>query len=161
MIVSERLKAWTKDRSAQGATQASIDRFGSDWNRGPVHRRFDDAMASLPPIFTAEQVAETVRSLFADHAWVDILVSGLADRMREDPFFEPPFRSLNSDLSAGLLVFEDEKVSIAISVTSALQVAVQKNRPRGATSVSFSGQLNVLKFVKTAGVTLSFWEAPR
>jgi hypothetical protein len=160
MIVGDALKAWTKDRAGQRATQARIDGFGSDWDHGPVHRRFDEAMASLPPTPTAEQVAETVRSLFADHAWVDLLVSALADRMREDPFFEPPFRSLNSDLSAGLLVFEDEKVSIAIAVTRPLQVAVQKNRSRGATSVGFSGQLNLLKFVKAGGATLSFWEAP-
>src|SRR5436190_23570482 len=101
MIVSERLKAWTKDRSAQGATQASIDRFGSDWNREPVHRRFDDAMASLPPIFTDEQVAETVRILCADHAWVDILVACLSGRMHVYTFFDPPLRSCDSDLSSG------------------------------------------------------------
>jgi hypothetical protein len=160
MIVGDVLKTWTSDRAAQRATQASVDAFGRDWDRGPIHRRFDDAMASLPATATAEDVAATVRPLFADHGWVDLLVSGLAGKMREDPFFDPPFRNLNSDVSAGLLVFEDEKVSIAVSVTSAQQLAARKNRPRGATSVGFSGQLNLLKFIKAGGATLSFWEAP-
>ena len=160
MIVGEALKAWTQDRAAQRETQASIDGFRNDWGLGPIHRRFDDAMASLPASPTAEQVAGTVRTLFADHSWVDTLVSALAGEMSADPFFDPPFRSLNSEIHAGLLIYEDEHVSIAAGVTSALQLAHKKDRPRGPTSVGFSGQLNVLKFVKAGDATLSFWEAP-
>jgi hypothetical protein len=160
MIVGNALKAWTKDRAAQRETQKSVDAFGHDWGFGPVHRRFDDIMASLPTPFTAEAIAEAVSSLFADEGWVDTLIATLAEKMRADPFFDPPFRNLNSDIHAGLLVFEDEKVSIAAGVTTALQMAVKKNRPRGATSVGFSGQLGVYRFVKSGGATLSFWEAP-
>jgi hypothetical protein len=161
MIVSEALKARSLDRTAQRQTQASVDAFRKDWSRGPIHCRFDDTMASLPPDATAEQVAEAVRTLFADTGWVDALVSALAAQMLADPFFDPPFRNLISDVHAGLLVYEDERISVAASVTSALQLAHKKNRPRGATSVGFSGQVNVLKFVKAGGALLSFWEAPR
>ncbi len=160
MIVRETLKTWTEDRAAQRATQAAIDGFGADWSQGPIHRRFDDIMASLPRDCTAAQVAATLQTLFSDHAWIDVLVADLANRMREDPFFAPPFRSLNNDVHAGLLVYEDDKVSIAAGVTSALQLATRKNRPRGATSVGFSGQLTLLKFIKSGGARLSFWEAP-
>ncbi|HTU12456.1 MAG TPA: HEAT repeat domain-containing protein [Allosphingosinicella sp.] len=161
MIVSDALKAWIGNRDAQRETQASVDAFGHDWGLGPIHRRFDDAMASLPASASAEQVADVVRLLFADHGWVDVLVSSLARKMRADPYFDPPFRNLNSDAHAGLLVFEDAKVSIAAGVTGALQLAAKKDRPRGAASVNFSGQLNVLNFVRAGGATLSFWEAPR
>ncbi|HYD11503.1 MAG TPA: HEAT repeat domain-containing protein [Allosphingosinicella sp.] len=160
MIVGEELKAWTRDRDAQRVTRADVDAFAQDWNRGPVHRRLEDAMASLPVPTTAAQVAEAVSALFADHDWVDELVAALARRMQADPFFDPPFRNLSTDLHAGLLVFEDERVSIAVGVTSALQMAVRKNQPRGATSVGFNGQLGVYRFVKAGGATLSFWEAP-
>ena len=160
MIVGEELKAWTRDRAAQRATQARVDAFGHDWNRGPVHRRFDDAMASLPETAGAAQVAETVRSLFADDSWVDALVGSLARRMQADPFFDPPFRNLNTDIHAGLLVFEDDRVSIAAGVTTALQMAAKKDRPRAAASVGFSGQLGVFRFLRAGGATLSFWEAP-
>jgi hypothetical protein len=160
MIVGEKLKAWTEDRAAQRETQQAVDAFGHDWDLGPVHRRFDAAMASLPAPVTAERVADAVSILFADESWVEVLISSLADRMRADPFFEPPFRNLSNDVHSGLLVFEDEKVSIAAGVTTALQMAAKKNRARGATSIGFSGQLGVYRFVKSGGATLSFWEAP-
>jgi HEAT repeats len=160
MNVGDALKAWTSDRAAQRETQAAIDAFGRDWGLGAVHRRFDAVMASLPAPVTAETVAAAVANLFADAGWVDTLVASLADRMQADPFFDPPFRNLNSDVHSGLLVFEDEKVSIAAGVTSALQMAAKKNRARGATSVGFSGQLSVYRFVKAGGAILSFWEAP-
>lgn len=160
MIVGEALRAWTRDRAAQRVTQADVDKFGHDWGRGPIHRNFDEAMAALPASPTADQVAEAIGRLFADDSWVDELVASLARKMLADPYFDPPFRNLNTEVSSGLLVFEDERVSIAVSVTSALQLAARKDRPRGATSVGFSGQVNVLKFVKAGGAALSFWEAP-
>jgi hypothetical protein len=160
MIVGEKLKAWTEDRAAQRETQQAVDAFGHDWDLGPVHRRFDAAMASLPAPVTAGRVADAVSILFADESWVEVLISSLADRMRADPFFEPPFRNLSNDVHSGLLVFEDEKVSIAAGVTTALQMAAKKNRARGATSIGFSGQLGVYRFLKSGGATLSFWEAP-
>src|ERR1044072_2468344 len=120
MIVSEALKTWTGDRAAQRETQRTIVAFAHDWGRGPVHRRFDEIMAALPVPTTAEAVADAVAALFADDAWVDALVIGLAAKMQADPFFDPPFRNLSSDLHSGLLVFEDERVSIAAGVTNAL-----------------------------------------
>jgi HEAT repeats len=160
MIVGEALKTWTGNLDAQRETQREIDTFAHEWGLGPVHSRFDDVMASLPAPVTAGIVAEAVAALFADASWVDALVAGLADRMRADPFFDPPFRNLSNDLHSGLLVFEDEKVSIAAGVTSALQMAVKKNNARGGASIAFSGQMGVYRFVKSGGATLSFWEAP-
>ena len=160
MIVGEALKAWTSNLDGQRETQRAVDLFAEQWGRGPVHRRFDDVMASLPAPVTAEAVAATVALLFADESWIDALVSGLAEQMRADPFFNPPFRNLSNDLHTGLLVFEDEKVSITAGVTSAAQMAAKKDRPRGAASIGFSGQIGVYRFVKSGGATLSFWEAP-
>lgn len=160
MIVGETLKTWTRDHAAQREAQRAVDAFATTWGMGPVHRRFDDAMASLPAPVTAETVANAVAALFADERWVDALVSGLAEQMRADPFFDPPFRNLTNDLHTGLLVFEDEKVSIAAGVTSALQMAVKKNNARGRASIGFSGQMGVYRFLKAGGATLSFWDAP-
>jgi hypothetical protein len=160
MIVSDALRTWTRDHAAQREAQRSVDAFASTWGSGPVHGRFDDAMASLPAPATAEAVANAVAGLFADESWIDALVSGLAEQMRADPFFNPPFRNLSNDLHTGLLVFEDEKVSIAAGVTSAVQMAVKKNNARGGASIAFSGQMGVYRFLKAGGATLSFWEAP-
>src|SRR5205085_5819124 len=138
------------DRAAQRETRVRVDDFARAWDAGPVHSRFAAAMAAIAAP-TAETVADSVCTLFADDAWLDTLIAALVERMRADPWFDPPFRGLNSGLHSGMLVFEDEKVSIAAGVTSALQLAAIKNQPRDATSISFSGQMAVLKFIRSGG----------
>jgi hypothetical protein len=160
MIVGKDLETWLADRLRQRATQADIHAFGRDWDLGPVHRRFDEAFAAVAAP-TAEKVAEAASALFADDRWIDALIDDLAAKMREDPFFDPPFRHLTSGVHCGLLVYENDKLSISAGVSGAAQLAARKNRPRGPTSVAFPGQLNVLKFVRAGGARLSFWEAPR
>jgi len=159
MTVGQDLDAWLADRGKQRRTKQAIDRFALDWGRGPIQRRFDRAMAALPEQ-SAEAVAEAARALFADDAWIGTLIDGLAGQLRADPFFEPPFRTINSDISSGLIVFEDDRVSIALGVTGVAQLAAKKNARRGATSIGFTGRMTVLKFVRAGGALLSFWEAP-
>jgi HEAT repeat protein len=102
-----------------------------------------------------------VRPLLADDCWVDILIEGLVARLRADPFFLPPLTPLHNDVHHGLLVYEDDKVQISLGVSGAHQLAAKKSGPRGATSVGFTGQVAMLKFVRSGGALLSFWEAPR
>jgi hypothetical protein len=160
MTVEREIQDWLANRDRQRRTVRAIDDYAREWARGPVHQRFDEALAALPEQ-SAEAVADAVRALFADDGWVDALIDGLALQLRCDPFFEPPFRTINSDIHSGLLVFEDERVSIAAGVTRAAQLAAKKNAGRGATSIGFTGQLTVFKFIKAGGASISFWEAPR
>jgi hypothetical protein len=67
---------------------------------------------------------------------------------------------MNSDIHVGLIAFEDERMSIAAGVTRVSDLAAKKSARRGATSVAFSGRVNVLKFVKGGGARISLWEAP-
>lgn len=159
MTIERELQDWLGDRARQRRTRRAIDDYAGDWRRGPVYQRFDRAIAALPAQ-TAEAVADTVRALFADDGWVETLLDGLAERLRDDPFFEPPFRTINSNVHSGLLVFEDERVSIAAGVTGIAQLAAKRNAKRGATSIGFTGQVGVIKFLRAGGARLSFWEAP-
>jgi len=159
MIVGKDLEAWLADRLRQRATQAAIDDFARAWRGGPVHRHFDEALAGLPEQ-SAEAIVEAMRGLFADHGWVDALIDGLAGAMAGDPFLEPPFPAVNSDVHNGLLVFEDPRVSIAVGVSAASQLAAKKSGPRGPTSIGFTGQMTVLKFLRGGDALLSIWEAP-
>jgi hypothetical protein len=160
MIVSEALKAWQGNRDAQRESQRAIDDFAHEWGLGPVHQGIGRTMASLPAPVTAETVALAAAALFADESWVDTLIAAVVTRMRADPFFDPPFSTLGSEIHTGLLVFENERVSIAAGVTSALQMAAKKNQAGGARSIGFTGQVGVYRFVKAGGATLSFWEVP-
>lgn len=159
MIVGEELQRWTGDRDAQRRTRTATDAFADAWNCGPVHARFDAVMGGVADR-GADSVAAAVATLFADDAWVDALIGGLADAMRRDCYFEPPFRHLSSDIHRGLLVFEDDSVSIGAGVSRAGQLAAKKSGTRGKLSISFSGQLTLFKFVKAGGARLSLWEAP-
>ncbi len=159
MTVEPELQDWLAVPARQCRTMQAIDDYARDWGRGPVHRRFEEAIAALPAQ-TAEAVADAVRALFADDGWVETLLDGLAERLRRDPFFEPPFRTINSDIHSGLLVFEDERMWIAAGVTGVPRLAAKKSAKRGATSVGFTGQVGVVKFVRAGGARISFWEAP-
>jgi hypothetical protein len=114
----------------------------------------------LVTVADAAHVAEAVCRLFEKHEWVDELIEALAQQIRRDPFFVPPFRHINSDVHQGLIVYEDTLVSVAVGVSGAGQLAAKKSVPRGPTSIAFSGQMGVLKFVRSGGARLSFWEAP-
>jgi hypothetical protein len=160
MIVGKDLETWLADKSRQCRTQAAVDGFARAWRSGPIHRQFDDALTGLPEQ-SAEAIAEAMRGLFADHRWVGRLIDRLARALGDDPFFDPPFPVVNSDIHNGLLVFQDPRVSIVAGVSGAAQLAAKKNGPRGPTSVSFTGQMAVVKFVHAGDALLSFWEAPR
>lgn len=158
MIVGEDLRLWIEDRDRQRMTSAAIEAARADWRTGPVHQHFDALMKGLKRK-TAATVAEAYWTLFANDAWVDVLVDRLATPMRADPFFQPPFPMLTSEINSGLLVFEDDHVMVTASVSRAGQLAVKKSGARGPGSINFSGQVNILKFVKAGDATLSFWEA--
>jgi hypothetical protein len=160
MIADEKLAEWVNGPSQTRRSQARIDAFAETWNHGPGNRKIASALGALTDP-TVEQVADALGKLFSESGWADMLIRSLADEMRRDPFFVPPFRHLNSDVHQGLVIYEDDKASIAIGVTGAAQLAAKKSGHRGATSVHFSGQVSLLKFVRSGGARLSFWEAPR
>lgn len=160
MIFDEALSDWTRDRRRHRQTERDIAAYAEDWNQGSSNRRIAAAMAGVAEP-TAEGVVDAVRALFDEEDWAAALIDSLTDEMRRDPFFVPPFRHINSDVHQGLIVYEDERVSIAAGVSAAAQLAAKKNITRGATSIGFSGQVGVLKFVKAGGARLSFWQAPR
>lgn len=159
MAAGKHLHVWLADRERQRRTQRAAGAFAHGWKRGAVHQGFDRAMADLPEQ-SAEAAVEAVRALFVDDSWIGTLIDRLAAELCSDPFFEPPFGRLNSDIHSGLILFEDERVSIAAGVADAVQLAAKKTARRGATSVGFSGRVTVIKFVKAGGARLSLWEAP-
>ena len=159
-MMRDELQSWLADRSRQQRAQRASDGFAREWDRGPVQQRLDRAMAALPEQ-SAEAVAAAMRTLFADDGWIEVLIDRLATQLSVDPFFEPPFRALNSDIHSGLILFEDERVTIAAGVGHAAELAARKSGKRGATSVGFTGRVTVLKFVRAGAGRISLWEAPR
>jgi hypothetical protein len=129
MIIGRELRTWVENREGQRLTRLAAQALADRWAEGPVHQAFARAMAAIPAR-TAEAVGEAMRTLFANDFWVDQLIDTLAETMRRDPYFEPPFRHLNSALHAGLVVYEDDLVSVAAGVGSVTQLAARKRSPR-------------------------------
>ena len=160
MIVGTELRAWCQDKEAQAAARAQADALTTDWNQGSSHCRFLEAMAGLVAP-SAEAVAAKLVEMFRDGQWLDELVGKLADALRQNPFFEAPFRHTSSEVHNGLIVFEDQYVSIGAGVTSVASLAEKKRQRGRRASIAFSGQVEIFKFVKAGQARLSFWEAPR
>jgi hypothetical protein len=159
MIVGPELAAWIGDGERQRQTQSGIDSLAREWRLGPVHQRFTAAMADLPAE-SSSAVSTAVTALFADDVWVERLIDTLTSALRDDPYFEPPFSSVSSEIHSGILVYEDRHVSIAAGVTTAEALAAKKDVERQAISINFTGFVSVLKFVSAGDAYLSFWEAP-
>lgn len=151
---------WLNDRERHLASRVAADELATLWAEGPAHRSLSATFARVHGQ-PADQVVAATRRLFAQERWVESLVADIAAAMRRDPFFEPPFRHINSDIHSGLIVFEDESVSIAVGVTDLCRLAAKKTQPRAGASIAFSGQIDVIKFVRSGGARLAFWEAPR
>lgn len=156
---AQTLEHWLADRTAQRGTQRRSDDFALRWARDPVHARFDAAMSALP-IKTAKAVADSVAALFADDDWLDILIDTLVDDLSADPYFEPPFSSIGTEVHQGLIVFEDPRLRIAAGTTAIGPLAAKKSRPRGKTSVGLTGRMGVFKFLRAGEARISLWEAP-
>lgn len=158
MIVGHEFAQWLGDKDRQNHAYIEGRRFAEQWLRGPVHRRIADAFDGADR--GAEAIAKQAARLFADDGWVGKLLTNFAEPLRRNPWFEPHFPAINSDVHNGLIVYENENVTVAAGVTRLDQLAAKKNGPRGAASIGFTGQLTVLKFVRAGGACLSFWEAP-
>ncbi|MGQ0660618.1 HEAT repeat domain-containing protein [Sphingosinicella sp.] len=157
MIIDAELRGWLDDRVAHRTMDAAARRFAHDWSGSSPHLDFDAVMAALGEA-DAETFAEAARALLADEAWVDALVARLAAEMRTNACFEPPFRALRSDIHSGLLVYEDDHLTIAAGVSRLSPLAERKQIGKGKGSIQFSGQIGVLRFLKAGGLSLAFWE---
>ena len=158
MIIDADLKAWLADRAAHRRCDSDAFSFGREWGETAPHRDFDAAMAALPAGATAETVAAAAQALLGDQAWLDGLIARLAVAMWDNIWFEPPFRALHTDIHTGLLVYEDDHLTIAAGVSKLASLARRKQAGRGKGSINFTGQVSVLSFLKAGGVRMAFWE---
>ena len=160
MKVGPELGQWLDGKDAQRRARSEADRFAAAWNSGPIYKLFSDATAGVEPP-TPESVAAALAPLFSQARVIEAVVDALAEPLRQDPFFQPAFRHLDSEIHRGLVLFEDDRVSIAAGVTSIARLAEKKRRTNGRGSIAFSGQVELLHFIKSGGARLSLWEAPR
>ena len=159
MRVGPELREWLDDGEKQRLARAQADAFATRWNESSVEEFFGPALSQLQGS-SAETIAAATRELFAEDKVLDALVARLAEALRANPFLEPSFRHFNSEIHNGLILYEDDNVSVAAGVTNLVSLAEKKGRHSGG-AIAFSGQVEIFKFVRAGRARLSLWEAPR
>ncbi|WP_114952175.1 HEAT repeat domain-containing protein [Sphingosinicella terrae] len=159
MIVGPELRRWAGDKQAQRRSRDASDAFAEAWNEGAVSRALRSAMADLPDR-SAPSVARSIQSLFADSGWIGDVIDALAAAALVDPYFVPPFRKLTGEVNSGLLVYEDDLVSLACATVDISGLAAKRSAGGRKASIHFSGQVELFKFLDAGRARLRFWSIP-
>lgn len=96
-----------------------------------------------------------------------IATPGLAERLirrlivcqRRDHHFEPPFRTIDGDAHHGLLLIEDRRAQVALSLIPIDQLAARKLAIGGRGSIGFTGERTLFRILRPGGARLSLWRA--
>lgn len=94
-------------------------------------------------------------ALLAEPAWVGGVLTPLLDALRADPWFEPPFRTSRDALRTGIVLLDDEAVSIAMTITFADAL---RQLPPPATVV-MSGRVTLTRYVRGGNARMRRWQA--
>lgn len=160
MIPGAALTAWLADGEAQERTSGLIHAAARRWSAEPLVAELNRAL-----IETSERTTEALlgiaRRFMDDEAGLRSAIQALLADCRDDPFFRPPFHPIRSELQDSLLLCFHRDLFISLGVTRVSQLAAKKTGRRGGASINFSGFPTVLRFVRSGGATLSFWEAPQ
>ncbi|WP_423606100.1 hypothetical protein [Sphingomonas sp. MS122] len=100
-----------------------------------------------------ELIAGQAATLLADPLWVETLLAPLIAAFRDDPWFEPPFRTSRDRLRTGIVLLDSEVVSIAATVISADAL---RQLPVPATVV-VPGRVTLTRYVRGGEARMRRW----
>ena len=89
------------------------------------------------------------------------MLRDLIAECKADPFFRPPFHPLSSEVHHSLLLYHHPDLSVSLGVTG-VEMLASKKLARGGNhaSINFTGFTTLIRFLKSGGATVSFWEIP-
>ena len=117
--------------------------------------RASDPYRALADAFARGDAEANAARVLADDAWVGSLIAPLVGALRDDPWFEPPFRVARDGLKIGAILFECEAVSLVVSVLSADALAALPP----TRTVVVPGRLTLTRYVRSGGARLRLWDA--
>lgn len=139
------------DRAALAAAAARSARVAATHADHPVNRMLQAAFAGND-VATLADVAERV---LARADWVIDLLAPLIAEMRADPLFEPPVEAQRDALRFSTVLFDRPNVTITATALSADALAVAGV----ARSVTISGRVSVIRYVRGGGARRRLWTA--
>ena len=158
MFVTKELRGWFTDPAAIADTAARIEAVARDGDSTALGRMSDEF--DTAEVRSAEVVLDLARRFMADETAVKDCLAAAVTAAREDCFFRPPLRALENDVRWGLVLFRRQSLAIQLAVMSAEHLAIKRASRTGPSSIIFSGQRSIFRFLEAGGATLSFWEAP-
>jgi len=159
MIAGEALSAWLDDREAQRGTDERIQAAARRWSADPSVVRLHRDVVEAPER-TPESLFAAARRFMDETAALEALIGGMIADCRADPFFRPPFHPVASEVQDSLLLYNHPDLFVSLGVTGVDLLGAKKHRRKGPASINFTGFPTLMRFVRSGGATLSFWEAP-
>lgn len=160
MIPGPALAAWIADSEAQQRSQARVEACAAKWGDHPIMAQIVREIGTMKRR-SPENLLDAARRFMDRTRDIDAMFGDFIADCRADPFFRPPFLPITHGLYNSLVLFQHPELSIGLGVTGVSGLAAKKTGRTGSASVSFTGYVILLRFIKAGGATLSIWEAPR
>ena len=151
------LAAWLADPEAQARSYARVEASAAKYSEAPFIGRLDREVVELQDR-RPENLIAAARRFLDQSGEFDAMMRDLIHEARADPFFRPPFQPLSSEVHNSLLIYHHRDLSVSLGLTGLEMLASKKIGRRGGASINFTGFLTLLRFLKSGGATLSFWE---
>ncbi|HEX8667105.1 MAG TPA: hypothetical protein VF727_01875 [Allosphingosinicella sp.] len=149
-----RLGEWLESPVQQAATAAAAEELRRRWYRQPAVRALSDAVAADPAT-----LLDAARRFVLEAPGITALLDELIAAAASDPFFRPPFRAAVSEIHSGFLIFDSPELAVSLGTVSLEALAAKKIAGEGRGSIIFSGERNIVRFLRAGGARLAFWRA--
>ena len=141
-------------RDAIAAARLRSLAAGRDWADDAAVRAVTAKFADVATLAEGEAVA---RALVEDTGWVAALLSPWIARLRDDPLFEPPFRSQRDALRTGMVLAETPAASVTMAAIDHLAPAARAMPD----TVVVGGRVSWTRYLRGGDARLWRWRADR
>ncbi|PZO81167.1 MAG: hypothetical protein DI632_00945 [Sphingomonas hengshuiensis] len=139
-------------RDAIAAARVRSLAAGRDWPDHPALRALTARFADIATLAAGEAAA---RELVEDAGWIAALLAPWIARLRDDPLFEPPFRSQRDMLRTGMVLAETPAASVTMAVIDPLAPAAHILPD----TVVVGGRVSWTRYLRGGGARLWRWRA--
>lgn len=146
------------DRAALLVAQTRSTALAKAWRAGKAYAEIAAAFDAVA-CDDAEAVAVVAQRLLSDPDTLLRLIEPLVTALRDDCWFEPPFRASRDPLRTGAVLFEHPAVAISAAVLSAATLSALPEPAPEQSSVTVSGRLVLTCYARGGGARLRLWSA--
>lgn len=139
-------------RDAIAAARTRSLAAGRDWAEDAAVRAVTARFSAGTTLAEGEAAA---RLLVEDAGWVEALLAPWIARLRDDPLFEPPFRSQRDGLRTGMVLVETPAASVTMAAIDSFASAA-RTMPD---TVVVGGRVSWTRYLRGGGARLWRWRA--